>query len=140
MNSGLAILGGTPIRTQPFPKWPVYGGPEEQALLRVLHSGKWGKLDGAEVATFEKRFADYHNAKYGIAVVNGTVSLRIALLAANIQAGDEVIVPPYTFLATASAVIEANATPVFVDVDGETFNIDPRAIEKAITPRTRAII
>jgi len=140
MNSEPAILGGTAARTKPFPTWPVFGQPEEQALLRVLRSGKWGKLDGAEVAAFEKRFAEYHQAKHGIAVVNGTVSLRIALLAANIQAGDEVIVPPYTFLATASAVIEANATPIFVDVDGETFNIDPRAIERAITPRTRAII
>src|SRR5579862_7554636 len=100
MTNDLALLGGTPIRTQPFPKWPIHGQPEEQAILRVLHSGKWGKLEGLEVATFEKRFAEYHAAKHGIAVVNGTVSLRIALLAANVQAGDEVIVPPYTFLAT----------------------------------------
>src|SRR5205814_5917011 len=110
------------------------------AVLRVLHSGKWGKLDGSEVATFEKRFAEYVGAKHAIGVVNGTVSLRIALMAAGITAGDEVIVPPYTFLATATAVIEANATPVFVDIDRETFNISPAAIERAITPRTRAII
>src|SRR5437899_2819419 len=132
MNSELAILGGIPIRTSPFPTWPVYGQPEEQALLRTLHSGKWGKIDGSEVATFEKHFAEYHDAKHGIAVVNGTVSLRIALLAAGIQAGDEVIIPPYTFLATASAVVESNATPVFVDIDPETFNIDPAQIEAAI--------
>ena len=140
MKSELAILGGTPVRTSPFATWPVYGTAEEQALLRVLHSGKWGKLEGTEVATFEKRFAEYHQAKHGIAVVNGTVSLRIALMAAGIEAGDEVIIPPYTFLATASTVIEANATPVFVDIDRETFNIDAKLIEKAITPRTRAII
>src|SRR5436190_13610490 len=140
MSSELALLGGSPIRTEAFPSWPVYGQPEEQALLRVLHSGKWGKLEGPEVATFEKRFAQMHGAKHGIAVVNGTVSLRIALLAADIQAGDEVIIPPYTFLATASAVAEANATPIFVDIDPETFNIDPREIEKAVTPRTRALI
>lgn len=140
MKNELALLGGTPVRTKPFPKWPVFGQPEEQALVRTLHSGKWGKLEGPEVATFEKRFAEYHGAKHGIAVVNGTVSLRIALLAAGIEAGDEVIIPPYTFLATASAVVEANAAPVFVDIDPETFNIDPRAIEKAVTPRTRAII
>jgi dTDP-4-amino-4,6-dideoxygalactose transaminase len=135
MKPELAILGGTPVRTSPYPTWPVFGQPEEQALLRVLHSGKWGKLEGTEVATFEKRFAEYHQAKHGIAVVNGTVSLRIALMAAGIQAGDEVIIPPYTFLATASTVIEANATPVFVDIDAETFNIDPKLIEKAVTPR-----
>jgi dTDP-4-amino-4,6-dideoxygalactose transaminase len=140
MNPELALLGGSPVRSKPFPNWPVYGFAEEQALLRALHSGKWGKLDGPEVTTFEKRFADYIGTKHAIAVCNGTISLRIALMAAGIRSGDEVIVPPYTFLATATAVVEANATPVFVDVDRETFNIDPSHIEKSITPRTRAII
>ena len=140
MSNTLALLGGSPVRTRPFPTWPVYGKEEEQALLRALRSGKWGKLDGREVKTFEERFAEYCGAKHGIAVVNGTVSLRIALMAAGIEAGDEVIIPPYTFFATASAVVEANATPVFVDIDRETFNIDPAAIEAAITKRTRAII
>jgi len=92
------------------------------------------------VETFERRFAQYCGAKHGIAVVNGTVSLRVALMAAGIEAGDEVIIPPYTFFATASAVVEANATPIFVDVERDTFNIDPAAIEAAITKRTRAII
>src|SRR5205085_7622889 len=78
--------------------------------------------------------------KHGIAVVNGTVSLRIALMAAGIRAEDEVIVPPYTFFSTASAVIEANAMPVFADIQLDTFNLDPKAVEAAITPRTRAII
>src|SRR5687768_10275898 len=140
MSNTLALLGGTPVRTRPFPTWPVYGKEEEHALLRALHSGKWGKIDGSEVRKFEERFAAYHGAKHGIAVVNGTVSLRIALIAAGIEAGDEVIIPPYTFLATATAVVEANATPVFVDIDRATFNISPAAIERAITPRTRAII
>ncbi|MDQ3439527.1 MAG: DegT/DnrJ/EryC1/StrS family aminotransferase [Planctomycetota bacterium] len=140
MSNALALLGGSPVRTQPFPTWPVYGKEEEQALLRTLHSGKWGKIDGGEVKAFEERFAEYCAAKHGIAVVNGTVSLRIALMAAGIEAGDEVIIPPYTFFATASAVVEANATPVFVDIDRATFNIDPAAIEAAVTKRTRAII
>jgi dTDP-4-amino-4,6-dideoxygalactose transaminase len=138
--SELALLGGRPTRTKPFPAWPVFGNAEERAVLRVLHSGKWGKLDGGEVVRFEKQFAEYVGAKHAIGVCNGTVSLRIALMAAGITAGDEVIVPPYTFLATATAVVEANATPVFVDIDSQTFNIDPAEIEKAITPRTRAII
>ena len=73
-------------------------------------------------------------------MVNGTVSLRVALLAAGIEAGDEVIVPPYTFLATATAVVEANATPIFADIELDNFNLDPRAIEAAITPRTKAVI
>jgi dTDP-4-amino-4,6-dideoxygalactose transaminase len=140
MADTLAIHGGTPVRTKPFPAWPVFGKEEEQALLRTLHGGKWGRLDGDEVNGFERAFADYHEAKHGIAVVNGTVSLRIALLAADVETGDEVIVPPYTFLATASAVVESNATPIFVDIERDTFNIDPRAIEAAITPRTKAVI
>lgn len=140
MSTSLALLGGTPVRTKAFPSWPVFGKEEEQALVRTLRSGKWGKIDGGEVKTFERRFADAHGAKHGIGVVNGTISLRVALLAAGIEAGDEVIVPPYTFLATASAVVEANATPIFVDIDRATFNIDPAAIEAAVTRRTRAII
>jgi dTDP-4-amino-4,6-dideoxygalactose transaminase len=140
MAEPLAILGGPPVRTTPFTSWPIYGEAEERRLLKVLHSGKWGRLQGSEVAEFERRFAAMHGCKHGIAVVNGTVSLRVALMAAGIRAGDEVIVPPYTFLATATAVIEANAVPVFVDVDLDTFNLDPSAIEAAITPRTRAII
>ena len=140
MTTKLAIHGGPEIRTRPFTTWPIYGAAEEARLLQVLHSGKWGKLNGPEVAEFERGFAAMHGAKHGIAVVNGTVSLQIALLAAGIHAEDEVIVPPYTFLSTASAVIEANAVPVFADVDLETCNLDPKAIEAAITPRTRAII
>ena len=140
VSGQLAITGGEPVRSAGFSGWPIYGKPEEEALLRVLHSGKWGRQDGQEAATFERRFAEYHNADYGVAVANGTVALRIALLAAGIQAGDEVIVPPYTFLATASAVLEVNATPIFVDLEPDTYNIDPEQIEKAITSRTKAII
>src|SRR3954464_11046477 len=136
----LALFGGKPIRTRPFPPWPVFGKEEEKRLLRVVRSGKWGRLHGDEVANFEKRFAAMHGCKHAIAVCNGTVSLRIALLAAGIQADDEVIIPPYTFVSTATAVIEANAIPVFADIDLDTFNIDPAAIKRAITPRTRAII
>ena len=109
-------------------------------MLAALRSGKWGRLAGDQVAEFEQRFAAMHGCRHGIAVVNGTVSLRIALMAAGLQAEDEVIVPTYTFLSTATAVVEANCVPVFVDVDLDTFNIDPAAVEAAITPRTRAII
>jgi dTDP-4-amino-4,6-dideoxygalactose transaminase len=136
----LALFGGKPVRTRPFPQWPVFGKLEETRLLRTLRTGNWGRLDGNEVAEFERRFAAMHGCKEAIAVVNGTVSLRIALLAAGIQAGDEVIIPPYTFFSTASAVIEANAAPVFADIDLDTFNLDPKAVEAAITPRTRVII
>ncbi len=125
---------------EPFLTWPIFGEAEEVRLLRTLRSGKWGRLHGEEVSEFEQRFAAMHGCTHGIAVVNGTVSLRIALLAAGIRAEDEVIVPPYTFISTASAVIEANAIPVFADIDLHTFNLDPAAVERAMTPRTRAII
>jgi dTDP-4-amino-4,6-dideoxygalactose transaminase len=140
MNAKLAILGGKPIRTAPFPQWPVSGKEEEDALLRVLRSGRWGRCAGGEVERFERRFAEYHGAKYGLAVTSGTVALRVALMAIGIEAGDEVIVPPYTFLATATAVVECNATPIFVDIEPDSYNLDPTLIESAITPRTKAII
>ena len=140
MTESLALLGGTPVRSRPFTSWPVFDATEEGRLLRTLRSGKWGRLQGEEVSAFEERFATMHGCAHGIAVANGTVSLRIALLAAGIGAEDEVIVPPYTFVSTASAVIEANAVPVFADIDLHTFNLDPEAVRAAITPRTRAII
>lgn len=140
MTQPLALLGGEPVRTKPFPSWPIWGEPEEIAVLRALHSGKWGKQDGPEVARFEKDFAAYQGCGHGIAMVNGTMTLQVALMAAGLEAGDEVIVPPYTFLATATAVIMANATPVFADIELETLNLSPAAVEAAITKRTRAII
>ncbi len=140
VGESLALFGGPKVRTRPFPTWPVFDAAEEKRLRQALRSGKWGKLDGGEVAEFERRFAALHGCKHGIAVVNGTVSLRVALMAAGIRAEEEVIVPPYTFLATATAVVEANAVPVFADVDLETFNLDPAAVAAKITRRTRAII
>jgi dTDP-4-amino-4,6-dideoxygalactose transaminase len=139
-HNKLALLGGKPVRSRPFPRWPISSVAEEKRLLEVLRSGNWGRLDGQEVAEFEKRFARMHGCKHGIAVVNGTVSLRIALMAAGIRAENEVILPPYTFFSTASAVVEANAIPVFADIDLESFNLDPGAVERAITPWTRGII
>jgi dTDP-4-amino-4,6-dideoxygalactose transaminase len=136
----LAILGGSRVRTRPFAAWPIFGRAEEMRLVATLRSGNWGRLDGPEVAEFERRFADMHGCAHGIAVANGTVSLRIALLAAGIESEDEVIVPPYTFVSTATAVVEANAVPVFADIDLHTFNMDPKAVDAAITARTRAII
>jgi dTDP-4-amino-4,6-dideoxygalactose transaminase len=140
MASTLAILGGAPVRAHPFPAWPIFDETDEARVLAALRSGRWGRLAGEQVAEFEQRFAAMHGGRHGIAMVNGTVSLRIALMAAGLQAEDEVIVPTYTFLSTATAVVEANCVPVFVDVDLDTFNIDPAAIEAAITSRTKAII
>lgn len=136
----LALLGGSPVRTRPFPQWPVFGAAEEARLLRTLRSGHWGRLDGDEVSQFERDFAAMHGCRHAVAVASGTVALRIALLAAGIRAEDEVIVPAYTFVATASAVVEANAIPIFGDVDLETFNLDTLSIAVGITPRTKAVV
>jgi dTDP-4-amino-4,6-dideoxygalactose transaminase len=140
MTSLLALNGGLKSRDKPFPTWPVYDEMEELALHEVLHSGRWGRIDGERVAAFEEAFAAYQDARSGVACSSGTAALRLALLAAGIEEGDEVIVPPYTFVATASAVVEANGAPVFADIEPDTYDIDPGAIEQAITPRTRAII
>ncbi len=136
----LAIHGGTPVRTTPIGRWPVFGQEEEELLLSALRSGTWGSIDGTFVKRFEEEFADVHDARHGVATVNATMGLSIALKAIGIQAGDEVLVPPYTFIATASAALMLGAIPVFVDVDPETLLIDPALIDAAVTPRTKAIV
>jgi perosamine synthetase len=113
-------------------------GPEERAAVdRVLQSGMLAQ--GPEVAVFEKEFSSIVAGRHCIAVNSGTSGLHMALVAVGLKAGDEVIVPSFTFAATANAVALTGATPIFVDIDPRTFNIDPAAIEAAITPRTRAI-
>jgi len=138
--ANLAILGGKPVREKPFPSWPIFDEREEKILIEVLRSGKWGRVNGKKNEEFEEKFAKYHSAKFGITCTNGTAALEIALRAMDIGPGDEVIVPAYTFIATASAVLMVGAKPVFVDIDPETYNIDTKKIESAITPKTKAII
>lgn len=137
--SKLALLGGKPVRRPPFPSWPSPGKEDRRALLAVLSSRAWG-IGGTEIARLEKRFARLHGVAYGVAVMNGTVALEIALKAGRIGDGDEVIVPSYTFAATATAVLNVNAIPVFVDIDPETYCIDPQSVRGALGPRTKAII
>ncbi len=137
----LAINGGEPTRTRSFPDWPIWDEREEKALLDTLRSGHWGALtEDSRVAQFEEAFALAHHAAYGRCVTNGTIALEVALRAVGVEFGDEVIVPPYTFIATASACLMVGAIPVFVDIDPETYNLDPTKIEAAITERTRAIM
>jgi len=140
MSTQLAINGGPKSIDKQFP-WPVFDEREVQAVAGVVASGKWGNPDcGDLVEKFEKEFAAYCGSKYAITCVNGSVSLRLALIACGVKPGDEVIVPPYTFITTASSVIECNCVPVFVDIHPETYNMDPAQIEAAITERTKAII
>lgn len=144
----LAIDGGTPART--LKNYPMYPGGlaiderEEQAVLEVLRSKRlfryYGPYEGpSKVEEFEKKFAAMTGVKYALATNSCTNALQIALLAAGIQPGDEVIVPAYTFVSTATAVVAANAIPVIVEMD-DTYSIDPAEIEKNITPKTKAII
>ncbi len=135
----LALLGGIPALTRQPPAWPFFDESDRAALLRVLESRLWGGYHEV-VGELEKDFAAYHGAAHGIAIANGTLSLEIALASAGIGAGDEVIVPPITFVASAAAVARVGAVPVFVDVQPDTINLDPQLIESALTERTRAIV
>ena len=139
METKLAINGGEPVVKGGLGKsWPIFDETEENALLETLRSGAWNRREKVDEAG--EKFAAFQDAKYGIPLANGTVALQCALKAAGITAGDEVIVPALTFVATGTSVVCVNAVPVIVDVDPLTYNIAPEAIKKAITPRTRAII
>jgi perosamine synthetase len=127
----------TSMKTIPVAR-PSIGVEEEKAVLEVLRSG-W-LAQGARVAEFEKRFAEYVGAAHAVAVSSCTTALHLALVAAGVQPGDEVLCPSLSFIATANSIRYAAATPVFVDVDPATYNMDPACIESAITARTRAIL
>lgn len=140
--SKLAVNGGKPVRdvkTNPWPKWPVWDENEEKSLLEVLRSGIWS-YNGPKEVEFNKAFAEFIGTDYAISATNGTVTLQLALEACGIGLGDEVIVPGLTWQATAASVLDVNAVPVLVDVCEDTWCIDPAAVEKAISPRTKAII
>ena len=139
-DSRPALLGGQPVRTQPFPSWPRFGSPEEEAMLRTLRSGKWFRGYGQEVAAFEKAYAQMTGARFCLATANGTSALLTSLHALDIQPGDEIILPPYTFVATLNVVLLNYALPIFVDTDPDTFQIDAKKVEAAITPRTRLLL
>ena len=135
------ILGGTPIfeKMPDYTAWPRGGEAELEAILRTLRSGKWG-TEGEESENFAAAYAKYCHAAYALPVLNGTVSLELIFRALGVGYGDEVILPPYTFCASAHAVILSGAYPVFADIDPDTFTLSPASVENCITPRTKAIL
>ena len=150
--TALAVNGGTPIRTAFFPKWPQVDERDEKAVLEVVHSGNWWMYSYGEnefagvskgssrVEAFEKAFSRAQHAPYALATASGSASLEIACRAIGLKPGEEVITTPYTFVATVTCILNAMAVPVFVDIDPNTYNINPKLVEQAITERTRAII
>jgi len=120
--------------------WPSYSREEREAVDRVLASGRVNYWTGEEGRSFEKEFSEFCGVRYSIALANGTVALELALRALGIGPGDEVIVTPRTFIASASAVVMLGAMPVFAEVDNESQNITADTVRAVLTPRTRAVI
>ena len=139
--SALAINGGSPVRTAPWPVWPRPETAEHAAELvgEALRSGKWGG-DGPMETEFGQKFAAFQRANHAVCVSSGTTALQTVFEAIGIGAGDEVIIPGLTWIATASAVLSANGVPVFADASRETFCMDAQSAERLITPRTKAIV
>ncbi|MEX0167525.1 DegT/DnrJ/EryC1/StrS family aminotransferase [Streptomyces sp. LMG1-1-1.1] len=131
---------GISQRSLEFPEWPQYGDQERVALMRALEQGQWWRIGGSEVDEFEREFAEYHGTEHALAVTSGTHALELALQVMGVGPGDEVIVPAFTFISSSQAAQRLGAVAVPVDVDLDTYNIDVRAAEAAITPRTKAIM
>lgn len=135
----LAINGGEPVREERLPYGQQWIDQDDiQSVVHVLQSD-W-LTTGPKVEVFEKAFSDFVGSREAVAVSNGTAALHAAVYAAGVEEGDEVIVPPMTFAATANSVVYQGATPVFADVDPETLLLDPEQVEKKLTPRTKALI
>ena len=135
----LAILGGRPVRTKPFPGWPIWDKEnDEELLLSVMRSGVWSR--NKVVAEFEKKYARLMRAKRCIGTTNGTNALLTSLHCLNVGIGDEVLVTPYTFVATIQVIFLAGALPIMVDPDPETFQINPDKMEEKIGEHTKAIL
>ena len=136
----LAILGGQPLRSRPYPSWPMWDDSERENLIATLESGAWWAGDGDRAQRFADDFAAFQGASHGLPMTNGTHTIEAALVALGVGAGDEVLVPAITFVASATAIMAVGAAAVIVDVDADTLCIDAAAAEAAITPRTKAIV
>jgi len=136
----LAIDGGQPVRTRPFPPWPVFGQDEIDAAGAVLASGRVNYWTGEECRAFEGAFAALCGTRHAISLANGTLALELALYMHGIGPGDEVIVPARTFIASASCVVARGAVPIVCDVDPNSQNLTADAVRAALTLRTRAVV
>ena len=125
---------------KPFSPWPSFTQEEADATQRVLLSNRVNYWTGSECREFEAEFAGFADTRYAVALANGTVALDVALLALGVGAGDEVVVTPRTFLASASSIVSVGATPVFADVGRDSQNITAETVAQVLSPRTRAII
>ncbi|MBI4270627.1 MAG: DegT/DnrJ/EryC1/StrS family aminotransferase [Candidatus Rokubacteria bacterium] len=148
-RSELALLGGPTTRTAPLPPYPVIGAEERRAVMEVLDEGRLSTfiaspgelfLGGKRIRAFERAFADAHGVRFAVAFNSATSALHAAVVALDVPPGHEVLVPPYTFTSTATCALMAGAVPVFVDVEPETFCLDPKALEAALSPLSRAVI
>ena len=147
MSSTLAILGGRPVvDTALKVHWPIVTDADKRAVMTVLDRGPLWALGGdegliaPEMNTLESEFASFVGTKYALACNGGTAALHMAIAAAGVGPGDEVITSAFSFLATPVAVLHQSAIPIFADIEPKTFNIDPAAIERLITPRTKALL
>ncbi len=142
MTERLALDGGTPIRSRPWPTWPEYGDAEAKALQRVLASRSWGGFPcpNTEARCFAERFARYIGTQHAVPCANGTVAIELALQAARLEPGSEVITTGYTFVGTATGIVRAGGVPIFADVQPDTYCLDPERVEQAVTARTAAVV
>ena len=142
MSDRLALLGGKPLRHDPWPTWPEHGDAERAALERVLASRSWGGFPSpnTEARAFAERFARYCDVRHAIPCANGTVAIALALEAARIEPGAEVVTTAYTFVGTATGILQAGALPVFADVLPDSYCIDPDQVEAALSARTEAVV
>lgn len=138
--SNLAIEGGKPINTEPFPMWPQFSEEVYEKVLEPLKTGKVNYWTGEMGVKFEEEWAKWNGAKYAVTTTNGTSALHTAVASLGIGPGDEVICPSYSFIASSFCILQAGALPVFADVDEKSHTLDPNDIEDKINERTKAIL
>lgn len=136
----LAILGGPRTVSSDQPRWPEIRPKDREAVLAVLDRGVLSGAKAPENAALEREYAEYVGVDYCLSLNSGTAALHCAIVAEGLAPGDEVIVPAFTFMASAMALLNGGCKPVFCDIDDRTFDLDPARIEERITDRTRAVM